>query len=190
MSYLPKFGKRHDPEGISNLVWLTVYRHSPVDRAALTELLSIDPAHLDDALERLQENGRVTSNVEGEGVTYNADSCLILMGDQVGWEASVFDHFQAVVASVCNKLQNGHSRALPSDQIGGSTFRFDVWSGHPFEDEVCGLLAKHRKEFGALWDRVSSYSDQHMGPTNKKRVTFYFGQSVQLDDSVHERDEG
>ena len=166
-------GLKTDPEGTAmNLVWLTVYRHSPVRKSELCELLSLDEDLLEQALDALVADGRVSHVEDGDELIYKTDSCLIKMGDHVGWEASVFDHFQAVVASVCNKLQNGHSRALPDDQVGGSTFRFDVWPGHPLEEEACGLLAKQREEISELWDRVSAYSSEHNGPVDKKRVTF------------------
>ena len=172
-----------------DLVWLTVYRNTPASREALIEAVSLEPARIDQALAALVLDGRVSREADEAGaVVFTSDTCMIPLGEGVGWEAGLFDHFQAVVTSACAKLQNGNTRALPSDQIGGSTFRFDVWAGHPYEDEVKGLLAHFRSELGELWDRVASYSQDHEGPADKRRVTFYFGQSVRLEGNPLEQE--
>jgi hypothetical protein len=163
---------------LAALVWLNIYRHAPITEERLLEQTPSEPLLLQAALRELVRDGRVrTLDLDGQ-VAYSADQCLIPLGSQAGWEVGLFDHFQAVVTSICLKLQNGATRALPSDQIGGSTFRFDVWPGHPHEDEVKGLLSRHRKELGTLWDRVSAHSEAQPTPRDKQRVTFYFGQSI------------
>ncbi len=179
-------GVGHHEGSALDLVWLTVYRMSPVSLDALEEAMPLPEGQLGAILQTLVDDGRVTTRQDDGGkLEYTSDSCLISMEDDVGWEASVFDHFQAVVTSICVKLQNGRTRALPSDQIGGSTFRFDVWPGHPDEEEVYGLLARYRQEIVPLWDRVAKYSEEHNGPADKRRVTFYFGQSIRVDPIEH-----
>lgn len=62
---------------------------------------------------------------------YESRSVLLPLGEAAGWEAGVLDHYHAVVGAFCAKQRNGQTRALPDDQLGGSTFSFDVWPGHP-----------------------------------------------------------
>jgi hypothetical protein len=173
-----KFSQGELLDSQATLVWLSIYRLSPVTLEALKEELPLEELALRRALGSLLHDGRVqTALLDGQEV-YRSESCLIPMGDEVGWEVGLFDHFQAVMTSIVLKLQNGSTRALPSDQIGGSTFRFDIWPGHPDEEEVRGLLSRFRGEVGELWDRVSARSQQEAGPADKQRVTFYFGQSI------------
>ena len=96
--------------------------------------------------------------------------------------AGLFDHFQALVTAMTTKLRNGRSRALPDDQVGGSTFSFDVWPGHPHEERVTSLLRHFREHVGVLWDEVASHNQIHRPPERGgAKVTFYFGQSVRID---------
>lgn len=175
------------PMGLTtDIVCVAVYQHSPVSRESLAEALTLDDEVLDHALASLVADGRV-AQLDGEGgepARYSTDSCLIPLGDDAGWPAGVFDHFQAVVTAISAKLQNGRTRALPSDQIGGSTFRYDIWPGHPLEEDVLNMLAETRQRSGDLWDRVMKHGEAHAGPRDKRRVTFYFGQSIQLDNTL------
>ncbi|MEZ4464476.1 MAG: hypothetical protein R3F43_08200 [bacterium] len=90
----------------------------------------------------------------------------------------MFDHFQALVAALCMKLSKGAIRSLPSDVVGGSTWSFDIWPGHPDAEEVQGLLRRLRGEVSALRARVTAYNDTVGRPEGADRVTFYLGQSM------------
>jgi hypothetical protein len=73
--------------------------------------------------------------------------------------------------------------AKASDRVGGSTFTFTVTPGHPFEAEVYELLRKTRLQAQALWDRVAAHNEDHPPePERSTRVSFYVGQSLELDD--------
>lgn len=162
-----------------SLVWLLVYREGPVGMSALRDSLAIEANALEAAIGRLLDEGRIerVSN-EGDGV-FACSRVLIRIGDEVGWEASVFDHFQAMVRAIAMKLANGLTRALPDDHVGGSTFTFEVGPGHPHEEEVLGLLREVRERTAALWDTVSQHNRSATQPGQRSaKVTFYFGQSV------------
>jgi hypothetical protein len=104
---------------------------------------------------------------------------LIPLGARRGWEAALLDHFQAIVSAMCVKLRNGETRALPDDEVGGSTYTFDVWRGHPKEAEVRCLLKKQREQLGRLWDEVMEHNNsQPLRGPDQRRVTFYCGQSA------------
>ena len=91
------------------------------------------------------------------------DLCLISFGTPSGWEAAVFDHYQAVVTAICAKLQRG-PRAAPDDAVGGSTYGFNVWKGHPHYDEAMALLARLRAEAMKLREKVTAYNADNAAP--------------------------
>jgi hypothetical protein len=67
--------------------------------------------------------------------------------------------------------------------IGGSTFTFTLTSGHPFAEEIYGLLRTKRVELQSLWDRVAKYNEEHPAdPADTTRVTFYLGQTLEQDE--------
>ena len=101
---------------------------------------------------------------------------MLPLGSPVGWEAAVFDHVQAVVQTICQRLQ-GSASANPADSVGGSTFTYDVWPGHPLERAVKDQLAALRQQCGQLRQRVSDYNDEHGLESNYEQITAYVGQS-------------
>ena len=104
---------------------------------------------------------------------------MIPYGSEAGWAAAVFDHYQAVVGAIGAKLQASATRSRKHDAIGGSTFNFDIWQGHPFEDEVLGLLKELRERAHTLRSRVDNYiTTLHPQTENPKRVVLYVGQNV------------
>lgn len=60
--------------------------------------------------------------------------------------------------------------------MGGSTYAFDVWPGHPHEADVLGLLRGLRAQVGALLQQVRAYNTSHARPRSYTEVTFYGGQ--------------
>jgi hypothetical protein len=170
-------------ESLEALVWIWIYRHAPISEGALMERVGASPRELQQALARLVSEGRVErAVVDGEDV-YRCSDCLLPLGSPVGFEAALFDHFQAMVAAFCAKLDQRHS-ALPRDVLGGSTWSFDVWPGHPHREEVYGLLGESRARMGALWDKVNAYNRQHRAAQKSyDKVTFYAGQHVRLGES-------
>jgi hypothetical protein len=94
----------------------------------------------------------------------------------------VFDHFQAVVKTILARMRAEESST--DDGMGGSTYVFDVWSGHPHEAEVLGLLGALRRQTSTLRKLVSDYNAAHSRPRRVTRVTFYGGQWFsQLDEN-------
>jgi hypothetical protein len=87
---------------------------------------------------------------------------------------AVFDHFQAVVKAVVARLRSDG----PGRSTGGSTYSFEIWPGHPFEQEVIGLLDELRQRTGELKKKVSAFNGENDRPSRVTEVTFYGGQSV------------
>jgi hypothetical protein len=161
---------------VEYLVWVALYRRRRAGLADLAAELGLGTEPVQRALNKLVEDGRA-SRIEGNGSTdYRCDVCVIPFGETRGWEAAVFDHFQAVVTAVAAKISSGANRALPDEATGGSTYHFDLFTGHPLEREVLGLLASVRRQASALRTAV----DEHPLPDGEEmyRVVFYAGQNV------------
>jgi hypothetical protein len=104
---------------------------------------------------------------------------VVPVGAEHGWEAAVFDHFQAVVRAIGSKVRRGLARSAHDDVVGGATLTFDVHPGHPYRDQVLGLLKRVRSEVNDLWTQVQRHNEQNPVPEESKfEVSFYFGQSV------------
>lgn len=166
-----------DVEVAASHLWLAIFHKPGITRDELVRAAGMSDAMVDSALAHLLRADRVRA----EGDTYVAQEVLIAYEDEAGWEAALFDHFQAVVTAITTKLQHGH-RARHRDVIGGSTYRFDVWSGHPLENEVLGLLGRVRDMASDLRARVDAHNQALAAPRHAKRVVFYVGQTVPIDD--------
>lgn len=167
-------------EGDAALVLVAINRFQPASRADIADAVRLDDAALDAALARLEADGRAR-RVPGKSKKdprWRCDECVIPYGTEVGWEAAIFDHYQAMVTAICTKLRAGSTRARPADADGGSTYGFDVWAGHPMEDEVLGLLRQCREQASSLRARLEAYNSQHGVPEAARRVIYYVGQTV------------
>ena len=90
----------------------------------------------------------------------------------------MFDHYHAVVKTITQRLQGLPSATDIADVVGGSTFTFKVWPGHPHYDEVRGTLRSLRERLGALRTAVESWNDHNDGPQQSQAVTVYAGQCL------------
>jgi DNA-binding MarR family transcriptional regulator len=165
-------------DALRNMVWVALQRAGKASAAELMQALSIDLPRLERALAELRERGLIEGGEAAGGMEYQSQRCVLGYDDPLGWEAAVFDHYQALVIALCTKLRLGQTRAAPNDTVGGSTFGFDVWPGHPEYDNVLGLLRSLRARGSELRKRVSAYNDAHPAPGEKTRVVAYMGQAV------------
>jgi hypothetical protein len=162
---------------IDELLWLSIYREGPLDRAALAATSRVEPERMAAALDRLVSSNRVRL-ARRDGVdTYVADEFIIPLGQSLGWEAAVLDHYQAVVRTVCRRLDADAPPAAP-DTVGGSTYTFDVWPGHPMADEVQGWLRRFRQECADLRKRLEAHNAATGVPGEYTQVVVYGGQCV------------
>ena len=171
-------GEDQQGQALVNLVWINVARHGPVGRSKLAGLVAIDDAQLRDALTPLLSDGRVRVQSSGDELIYDSDACVIGYEEPAGWEASVFDHYQAMVTALCTKLGSGKTASRRDEWVGGSTYGFDVWDEHPMHDEVVGLLAAMRERATDLRTRVDEFNRTAARPGARRRVVAYMGQTV------------
>jgi GGDEF domain-containing protein len=85
-----------------------------------------------------------------------------------------------MVVAVATKLRSGARRADLADSIGGSTFVFDIWEGHPMQAAVLGYLRNMRQHGMQLRAAVEQHNAVAPMPAEAtpQRVTAYIGQSV------------
>jgi len=159
------------------LVWVHVYPSSPIRRDRLNELVPLSATALDAAVARLVAEERIRLETRPDGVYCVTDRCLIPVGQAGGWEAAVVDHHRAVLKALAAKIVGGKHVSAAADEVGGTTLSFDLWPGHPREQEVRQLLASVRKQVTPLWDEVSAYNREHR-PSRTYSVTFYCGQNL------------
>jgi hypothetical protein len=173
--------RRRDPETLDRLVQVAIYRNGPVDRTRLAEIVPVDDALLDASLSRLVAESAVCRTTTESGVTYDCATCVIEAGDAAGWEAAVFDHYQAMVSALVAKLRSGKRRADFADQVGGSTFVFDLWRGHPLLDDALGYLRRVREQGSLLRKRIAEHNESNAAQAGAAavRVVAYVGQTVQ-----------
>lgn len=180
-------GETAQGTSVAALVWVAVSRFGPATVETLNDVVPLDRADLEAALANLVSDGRVLRVESDEVVTYRTDLCWIPLGTPAGWEAAVFDHYQAVVTAICAKLRAGQmNTAQAPDRTGGSTFALTVWDGHPEQEAVLGQLAEMRSRAIALRERVSAFNRQHPVPSGAVRVISYMGQTVMETDSSEE----
>ncbi len=172
-----------DPvEQDAHMVWVSIYRLGGAPREQIAQMSAVEGDRLDAALAALMSDGRVVLRTDDDGRdVYSSDECVIPYGAPVGWEAAVFDHYQALVVALCTKLDQGETRADLRDANGGSTYGYEVWDGHPLTQEVLEHLGHVRVQASELRGRVQAYNDAHAAPPGAMRVLFYAGQSVKLD---------
>jgi hypothetical protein len=171
---LDALASSRDADGTDELVWAIVFREGPITRDALAKRLR--RGDLDGVLARLTAAGRIRGSDDANG-SFSADHFVVAEGAAVGWEAAVFDHFQAVVRTICGRLR-GDGEGPYGVAVGGSTYSFDVWPGHPMEGEILGLLGDMRQRLGEVRARLRAYNTQHTRPRSFAHVTFYCGESV------------
>ncbi|HEX2733028.1 MAG TPA: hypothetical protein VHM70_15570 [Polyangiaceae bacterium] len=169
-----------------NLVWIATQRLGGATLDQLMTELQMERRELEAALLEavrrgyLTVAGRRSENQSFDRSTrFESNGCVLAYENENGWEAALFDHYQALVGAICNKLQQGQTHARERDVVGGSTFRMSVWPGHPHYEECLGLLAAWRRQGSALREKVRLYNESNTVDVNtKSRVVAYVGQYV------------
>jgi hypothetical protein len=181
-------------EGLDELVWAIVYRSGPLSKAELLVLGGVAESELTPALERLVGDERVVLADEDGTQKYRATTFFVPLGAAAGFEASVFDHFQAVVQTVSSRLRREPPPLeLPpglaaTDVSGGSTYTLDLYAGHPDAEEALRTLAEFRTRLGALRQRVDTHNREHGLPASFVKLVSYAGQCLVQEDAGEEKE--
>jgi predicted transcriptional regulator len=165
------------------LVWLQIYREGPLSFDRLAQLVPLSRAALEAAVAALVADGRIRRETR-EGVDcLVAEHILIPVGETAGWEAAVVDHHRAVLNAIAAKLSRRTRTSTAADEVGGTTLTFDLWPGHPREQEVRGLLRAIRAQVLPLWEDVEAYNREHAGQETYQ-VHYYCGQYLVEEEEV------
>lgn len=171
---------------IDELVWAFVYHHGPLTRSELAKMEPLRAEDLDGALGRLLAEERLVMSEGPNGPLLGTSRLVVPLGSELGWEAAVLDHFHAAVTTICRKLAVGR-RSAKDDCVGGSTYTYEVWPGHPMEDEARSVLSRFRAAQSELRKRIRAYNDsQSAPPSGAYQVVVYGGQHVISDDEEEE----
>jgi hypothetical protein len=163
----------NDQENLAPMLWATVYHNPGLGLSELSALLNVREEELQAAVSALVTSDKLT---ETDG-RLSAKALLVPVGSESGWEAAVFDHFQAVASAIAAKLRAGTLKSDARDRLGGATLTFDVSASHPCAEDVLALLSRVRTELNELWNRVHQHNAVHPVPESERiRVRFYFGQ--------------
>lgn len=154
-------------------VWSLVYRDGDVTLDELAERTALGVQELSPVVESLIASGKI----ERHGERLRSSELVLGFDDPAGWESSVLDHFTALVQTVVRKL-SVDQRAKRHDELGGSTYHFELWRGHPFESEVLGELGRFRERMSALRKKLDDYNRAQPAPASRLRVVAYYGQST------------
>jgi DNA-binding MarR family transcriptional regulator len=178
-----KMQRSGDASGVEAFVWSAVYREPGATAERLSAATGLDKAAVEAALAALAEAGRVESTEAPDGATYRSRELVLGLEDPTGWEASVLDHYSALVKTIAQKLSVDQKASL-SDEVGGSTYHFTLFRGHPLEAEVLGELRRFRERMTALRARVDRATADHPAQAERIRVDAYYGQCVLEEDDA------
>ncbi len=169
------FLENRSADSLAAHVWLQIYREGPTSHRRLTQLVPVSSSSLEEAIDLLLTDGRISLETDRPDRTYVAEHVLIPLGESSGWEAAVVDHHRAVLNALAAKVTAGHRSSGRNDEVGGTTLTFDLWPGHPKEQEVRQLLANTRSSILPLWEEVTEYNRTAQGE-GRYQVHFYCGQ--------------
>jgi hypothetical protein len=186
---LDKIREADDPAAFDALLWSIIFRQGPIDRAGLQAAGSVaaksGQGSLESALERLLAQGRIEAIEREGGKHYQSRELFIPLDSSAGWEAAVYDHFQALVRTICVKVGLS-AEAKEHEVVGGSTYSFTVWEGHPLAQEALGMLKRFRAEQSALRTRIDAHNTEQGVPARCIRVVTYAGQHILEQDEQEE----
>lgn len=168
-------------QGLEEFVLIVVIRESPIRADRLASLVNLPDDVLRGVVESLCGSERIRSEEHEDGIYYVADKLVIPLDSPAGWEASVYDHFQAVVKTICNRIDRDaadESTARFKDLTGGATYTFNVGPDHPLEGEVLNILSEFRRRCSDLRRRVAAHNEEHGHSEPNENVVVYAGQCV------------
>ena len=167
-------------ESLRVFLWVLISRLGPIGVTELCKNLpTVPPDLIRETVSHLLEQGRVHS-LSGNADVFESNECVLSVDQQEGWEAAIFDHFQAVanVIASCSQERNTSERNV----VGGSTFHYDVDEGHPLQNEVLTFFRRVREQGSDLRRRVDEYNRERVDrPVQPFRVAFYAGQNIIAD---------
>jgi len=169
--------------GFISILWVVIHRHGVVSKDDLKSLFpSLHAEELQTALEQLETSGRIKRSKKKGKESFSSTHFEVLPGEINGWEGAVVDHFQAVVNTICGKVEQKTQPSSFDDREGGSTYHFDIDPRHPHYEKVFEFFKKTREEASALRQAVDVHNTaERKIPVGRFRTTLYLGQYIVKD---------
>jgi hypothetical protein len=172
-----------DPDLLTALVWLQIYREGPLTLDQLAQRLPFSRSELGVAVGTLTVDGRVARQAQGTRDVFTAKPVSRPIAEVAGWEAALVDHHGSVLNAIAAQVTSGSRSSAPTDEVGETTLTFDLWPGHPKEMEVRQLLAQARAAALTLWEDVNA-ARKNQARAGAYRIHFYLGQYVVAEDDL------
>lgn len=170
-----QFTRKSDVLGLASMALGLVYRASSLTSDEIATQLNVPLGEVHEAMALLMDEGRVDS----ANSKFRAAAFLIEEGDEHGWEAAAFDHFQAVATALANKVYLRSRNSEAARLVSGTTLHFDLTPEHPLLPKVLRLLEQTRALSNDVWEEVFRYNEQHpVQDKDRVSLTFYLGQNV------------
>jgi len=174
-------------EDISSMLLVAVYQNGPIGVSALAERLGLAVAEIEDGLLDLNDRGLIDVDRSNGAERWDCKGLDIAFENVEAWHAAVYDHVHAVVNAVIGKLRSEKTQACMEDEVGGSTFSYEVWPGHPHEKRVGALFKKVRAEGNQLLEELRVFEQSEAAKAKppaaqRRKVVFYCGQAVHHQD--------
>jgi hypothetical protein len=153
-------------EGTDELVWAFIFHEGPISRSDLQQH-GLKAEELERVLDRLVSSGRVVEEARDKEPVYRSLSYSPPAGATA--EGPIFDHFRAVVRTLSTFLSR------PGEPSAASTYKLDLWPGHPMEEETKNLFREWRQRGTKLRERIDAYNAAQTGPPPIQPMTLYIG---------------
>jgi hypothetical protein len=147
-----------------------IFRQGPLGRDELGARLDFVDDALDALIDTLVSEGRIQQNADG---AYEAPNFVVELGQEQLWASALVDHFTAVTKTIITRLQKQGTSTWPQ---GGSTYKIDLWEGHPYESECLDFLEEFRTRYSALRQKTEAWNASHKPDGTPYALTVYGGQ--------------
>lgn len=148
----------------------------------LVKVLGASHEQIAQRLTVLAADGRINQVLQDGELRFGSLEIEIGYGEASGRDAAIFDHVRAMVSALTAKL-DGKSAAHRGDEVGGSTYVFDLCTKDALSEEVSSLLQQVRDRASELRRRVLAVSGAESNP-HHARVTLYVGQWIQRENTL------
>jgi hypothetical protein len=152
-------------EGTEDLIWTFIHHEGAVTRADL-QRHGIKSEELERALTVLLASGRVSAEVVDGETVFRSVTYRIPIG--TGLEGPILDHFHAVVKAL------GTILTYPEEPAAASSYKFDVWPGHPMAEDAKTLFREWRTRASELRERIDAYNAS-VAPRVPEPMLMYLG---------------
>jgi predicted transcriptional regulator len=177
-------------EGLDELILALMFRDPPLPIEEIAQRARQETDAVESRLERLVAEGRLKRSEQDGVALYQAVRLVLPLGSAAGWEAAVFDHFRALVATIIRRLPDKSMPPQLADSVGASTYTMSVWPGHPMAEEVYGTLKRFRSELSEMRDRAAKINEEEGVPDAHTRAVIYVGQCLIGEESdLHDADD-